>query len=189
MTAQRIALFGGTFDPPHRGHVAAIEAALATGHFDEVVVTVAGDPYQKSTKQQLSSSDVRFTMAEAAFSPLKNVRVSDIELRREGPTYTIDTVLTLQREASDVELLVGADVAASINQWHRASELASMCVLNVVPREQLAPAFSQEWRVRLVPMEPVDLSSSWIREEHGDAHSLEKFLPSTVVPLWLAARG
>ncbi len=189
MTAQRIALFGGTFDPPHRGHVAAIEAALATGDFDEVVVTVAGDPYQKSTRQNLSLGDVRLAMAEAAFSPLKNVRVSDIELRREGPTYTIDTVLTLQREASDVQLLVGADVAVSIDGWHRAAELATLCVVNVVPREELAPAFSQEWRVRLVPMKPVDLSSSWIRDERGDAHSLEKFLPSAVVPLWLAARG
>jgi nicotinate-nucleotide adenylyltransferase len=169
--------------------VAAIEAALATGRFDEVVVTVAGDPYQKSATQQLSSSAIRFAMAKAAFSSLDNVRVSDIELDRDGPTYTIDTVLALRYEASDVQLLVGADVAASIDTWHRSKELSSLCVLNVVPREDVMPVFSEAWTVFLVPMKPVDLSSSWIREVGGNVESLEKFLPSGVVPLWLAARG
>jgi len=103
---RRIGLFGGTFDPPHFGHVAALEAAAATGLFDLIEVTVAGDPYVKSAENDVRSADVRLAMAKAAFDDLDLVQVSDLEIVRTGPSYTIDTVRELLKGADDVDLIV-----------------------------------------------------------------------------------
>ncbi|HEY5010669.1 MAG TPA: adenylyltransferase/cytidyltransferase family protein, partial [Acidimicrobiales bacterium] len=118
MNIRRIGLFGGTFDPPHFGHVAALEAAAASGRFDLIEVTVAGDPYHKRLVGDVDSANVRLAMARAAFSDLDLVEVSDREIRRDGPSYTIDTVRELLRECDAVDLIVGADLAEQLNSWH-----------------------------------------------------------------------
>ncbi|MEI6710544.1 MAG: adenylyltransferase/cytidyltransferase family protein, partial [Actinomycetota bacterium] len=95
MQRSRLGLFGGTFDPPHLGHVAALEAAISTDRFDRILVTVAGDPYRKSLEHSVSPSPLRLAMARAAFAHLPLVEVSSIEIDRSGPSYTIDTVRAL----------------------------------------------------------------------------------------------
>ena len=120
MKADRIGLFGGTFDPPHFGHVAALKAAIATNLFDYIEVTVAGDPYQKSSSVQLHSADVRLKMAQAAFDGIEGVRVSDREIKRDGPSYTIHTVRELLKEAEQVDLLIGADLSSQLDSWHES---------------------------------------------------------------------
>jgi nicotinate-nucleotide adenylyltransferase len=84
--AQRCGLFGGTFDPPHFGHVAALRAAAASSRFDRIEVTVAGDPYEKSASGAVRSTAIRLAMARAAFGELDLVVVSDREIRRDGPS-------------------------------------------------------------------------------------------------------
>ena len=92
MNVRRIGLFGGTFDPPHFGHVAALKAAAKSGRYDLIEVTVAGDPYLKRLEGGVRDATVRLAMARAAFGGLDLVVVSDREIVRDGPSYTIDTV-------------------------------------------------------------------------------------------------
>lgn len=185
MQRSRLGLFGGTFDPPHLGHLAALEAALATKRFDRVIVTVAGDPYRKSLEHEVSPAALRLAMAHAAFDQLDQVEVSSMEVDRPGPSYTIDTVRALSPEASSIDLIMGADLLASLPTWTEADELRTLVSVGVVPRpgEPMKPPAG--WRCYEIPMDPVDLSSSFIRGEGQNSLDLAKFLPSAVIPLYI----
>ena len=188
MTTRRIGLFGGTFDPPHFGHVAALRAALATNRFDVIEVTVAGDPYSKSSDGHVLAASVRFAMAEVAFADIDRVIVSDREIRRTGPSYTIDTVRELLDDAESVDLIVGADLALQLDGWHDALQLRELVQVGVVPRPGSFTVVPEGWRNYEIPMEPVDLSSSFIRGLEFSQENLEKFLPVPVIPLFERAR-
>ncbi len=189
MTRRRLGLFGGTFDPPHRGHVAALLAAAATERFDVIEVTVAGDPYQKRLSGAVLPAAARLEMARAAFADLPLVLVSDREIRREGPSYTIDTVRELLDEYDEVDLIIGADLVGQIDTWHEAHTLRALVTVGVVPRPGGEPEVPERWRSYVIDMEPVDLSSTYIRETPLNGDSLEEFLPEKVVPLYVGFRG
>ena len=182
-------LFGGTFDPPHFGHVAALRAAAATSRFDRIEVTVAGDPYLKSAEGAVRPAAQRLAMARAAFGDLPLVEVSEREIVRSGPTYTIDTVYELLDEAEEVELIVGADLTAQLNGWHDAATLRTLVRVGVVPRPGAETVGPDGWRCYEIAMEPVDLSSSFIRDITPSSDNLRNFLPGPVIPLYLGARG
>ena len=178
----RRGLFGGTFDPPHVGHVAALRAAVATGRFDVVEVTVAGDPYAKRHRS-LHSAEERLAMAHAAFDPLDGVVVSDRELRRAGPSFTIDTVREILEEVAAVDLLIGADLTSQLPTWHDAAALAALVEVAVVPRPGSTTTLPPGWRGYEIPMEPVDLSSTFLQSLDSGA-DVSKFVPAAVIPLW-----
>lgn len=186
MKVHRLGLFGGTFDPPHLGHVAALVAAANSGRFDRLEVTVAGDPYLKGAT--VRDAQWRLAMAHAAFDDLPLVTVSDREIRRAGPSYTIVTVRELLHEADEVDLVVGADLAEQLDRWHEAEALSHLVTVGVVPRPGSRAAAPTGWRWYEIPMDPVDLSSTFIRElvPGGD---LSEFLPRDVIPLYVGARG
>lgn len=189
MTTRRLGLFGGTFDPPHFGHVAALVAAAATGNFDLIEVTVAGDPYFKRGQTPIRPSALRLAMAHAAFDGLDLVEVSDREIKREGPSYTIDTVRELLTSADRVDVIVGADLAQQLDSWHDASTLRTLVRVGVVPRPGGSSRVPDGWESYEIPMDPVDLSSSFIREVTPTPENLRKFLPEAVIPLYESARG
>lgn len=186
---RRLGLFGGTFDPPHFGHVAALEAAARCGRFDQLLVTVAGDPYAKSALGDVPSASSRLAMAHAAFDELDLVVVSDVEIRRPGPSYTIDTVRELLESCDQLDLIVGADLATQLDNWHEATTLAELVGVGVVPRPGSSPKPSRGWRSYQIEMEPVDLSSSFVRATEPGDQNLRKFLPESVIPLFEEARG
>ncbi len=189
MTVRRIGLFGGTFDPPHFGHVAALRAAARSHRFNEIEVTVAGDPYQKSARGPVRPAPLRLAMARAAFSGLELVDVSDREIRRSGPSYTIDTVRELLSEADEVDLIIGADLAAQLDQWHDASTLRTLVRVGVVPRPGGALAVAPGWIAYEIAMEPVDLSSTYLRDRRRSNESLHDLVPDAVIPLFEGFRG
>jgi len=186
---RRIGLFGGTFDPPHFGHVAALRAAAASGRFDLIEVTVAGDPYRKRLEGNVRDAQVRLAMARAAFADLDLVEVSDREIRREGPSYTIDTVRELLHDCDEVDLIVGADLAEQLNSWHEADVLRTLVRVGVVPRPGALTIVPDGWVSYEIPMDPVDLSSSYVRELDPMAADLRDFLPAQVIPLYQGTRG
>ncbi len=188
MTPRCCGLFGGTFDPPHLGHVAALRAAALTSRFDRIEVTVAGDPYLKSAVG-VAPAALRLAMARVAFADLDLVVVSDREIVREGPSYTVDTVRELLNETDEVDLIVGADLLAQLSRWHEAEALAAMARVGVVPRPGEVTVVPAGWRTYEIPMDPVDLSSSFIRSTTPSSGELRKFLPELVIPLYLGARG
>jgi nicotinate-nucleotide adenylyltransferase len=189
VTTRRLGLFGGTFDPPHFGHVAALRAANATNRFDLIVVAVAGDPYLKSARPALRPAALRLKMAEAAFGSLDFVEVSDREIRRVGPSYTIDTVRELLAEADEVDLIIGADLLRQLDTWHDAAALRELVRVGVVPRPGTATIVPSGWDGYEIPMDPVDLSSSFIREAAPDAKILRKFIPEAVIPIYASFQG
>jgi nicotinate-nucleotide adenylyltransferase len=170
-------LFGGTFDPPHLGHVAAALAAQRGLRLDELVVTVAADPRHR--EPPVATAEQRLEMARAAFDGLPGVVVSDRELRRGGPSYTIDTVEELLAEAPDDELVVvlGADAADGLPGWHRADELSRLVSVAIVPRPGERHSDPAGFRVRHVAMDPVDLSSTGVRRALAEGAN-----PATLVP-------
>jgi nicotinate-nucleotide adenylyltransferase len=189
VTPRRVGLFGGTFNPPHLGHVAVLRAAALMDRFDLLEVTVAGDPYQKRDQGDLMPAPQRLAMAVAAFAHLPLVEVSDREMRRQGPTYTIDTVRELLDGGDEVDLIVGADLVDHLASWHESDELSRLVRVGVVPRPggegRLAPA----WRGYEIAMDPVDLSSTFIRDLSPAQADLEEFLPAGVIPLYRSFRG
>jgi nicotinate-nucleotide adenylyltransferase len=185
---QRLGLFGGTFDPPHLGHVRAARAAVASLGLERLLVTVAADPRHR--EEPTAPAALRLEMARAAFEGEDRVEVSDLELRRGGPTYTIDTVLSLRPVVTDVDVVVvlGADAAAGLATWHRADELAVMVTVAIVPRPGGPFARPEGFSVLDVQMEPVDLSSTAVREALRRGEDPSGLVPPGVVRALLTNR-
>ncbi|HUR50455.1 MAG TPA: nicotinate-nucleotide adenylyltransferase [Acidimicrobiales bacterium] len=152
----RVGVFGGTFDPPQVGHVRAAVLAKQRADLDTVLWVVAKDPWQKAGEVRTSAED-RFAMVRACVAALDGHQASRIELDRPGPSYTIDTLEQLRAEgsASEIHLIVGQDVADTLDSWHRADDVADLCKLLVVDRDP-RDVSSTEVRRRLDAGEPID---------------------------------
>ena len=160
--AVRTGILGGTFDPPHAGHVAMAVAAIRSGLVDELLVVPAGDPWQKSA---VTAAEHRLAMCRLAFADLPAVSVSDLETTRAGATYAIDTVDALTRPDRELLYVVGADALANLPSWHRIGELVERVTFLVVerPHTPLVIPPLPGLRLEYLAMQPVDASSTDIR--------------------------
>ncbi len=132
---RRIGIFGGTFDPPHVGHlVVAVNVGHAVG-LDEVRLVVANEPWQKVAGRAITPAAERLAMVKAAVADVEGLAASDVEICRGGTSYTIDTVDELEA-TGDVEAVVvlGSDAAAGVTSWRRAEELRRRARIVVVDR-------------------------------------------------------
>ncbi len=127
------ALFGGSFDPPHLGHLLAATWALATHELDELLVVPAFD---HAFDKELTPFEHRLRMAELAFAPLRAARVSDLEARMGGESFTVRTLERLRDERPEVRwhLVVGTDIVDQIPRWHEGHRIPELCDLLVVGR-------------------------------------------------------
>ena len=133
-----MAVFGGTFDPPHVGHLVVASEVRYRGGFDEVLLMVANDPWQKHGTREITPASVRYEMVAAAVAGNDGLVASNLEIGRGGPTYTIDTVEQLTAGPDvDVTVVLGADAVAGLDSWHRAEDLASMVSIVAVARQML----------------------------------------------------
>lgn len=160
---RRIGLLGGTFDPPHSAHVQIARAVLAAGLVDEVLVIPAGDPWQKS---DVTPAADRLRMTELAFANEPQCTVSDVEISRSGATYALDTLTALSTDDVQLRYIVGSDTFASLDTWHRITDVARLCDFLVVPRpnSEVTPPPISQISYTTVPMTPIDLSSTEIRD-------------------------
>lgn len=129
----RIGIFGGSFNPPHRGHLLAAQEQRRLLHLDKVILIPAGIPPHKQIAEGSPSGEMRLAMTKALAAGDPCLEVSDIELRREGASYTADTLLALHGQYPDDELflLMGTDMFLSFHTWSRPEvicSLASMCL-------------------------------------------------------------
>ncbi len=157
------------------------------GRFDVIEVTVAGDPYRKSAVSQVHSAALRLAMATSAFEHLDLVRVSDREINRPGPSYTIDTVKELLDEADRVDVLIGADLAPQLPTWHRAEELRELVTVGIIPRPGTPLVGPDGWNCYEISMAPVDLSSTFLRETPLDTEAMKLFMPEQVIAIYQGA--
>lgn len=174
----RIGLLGGTFDPVHHGHLVVAQAALEELELDEVRLVVAGDPWMK---EATTPAAVRVELARLAVVDNDELEVDDRECRRDGPTYTVDTLLELRDEHPEAELvfLLGADAAQRLEQWHRSEGLFTLASFVVVNRPgHRIPELPAQVDVLEVP--PMDVSSTQLRELAGRGRSLRYLVPEAV---------
>lgn len=180
----RIGLLGGTFDPPHLGHLQAAVTVKTQVEMDEVWFVVANDPWQKSGSRAVTPADVRLAMVAAAVEGLEGCVVDDREIRRGGVTYTVDTMEEIMRERDDVELflIVGQDTAQKIAPtWHRPDDIFTLSTLVVVTRPgHHFDAASVPASSIFVEMTPVDISSSRIRDAVRAGTSIDNFTTHSV---------
>jgi nicotinate-nucleotide adenylyltransferase len=130
----RVGMFGGAFDPPHRAHRVLAQAAVQQLALDRLYVFPTGNAWHK--ERGLTPAQHRLAMARLAFAGLAAVEVDDRELRRSGPTYSIDTLRELQaaNPGAQLYLVMGEDQAAGFERWHAWQDIARMAVLCVAGR-------------------------------------------------------
>lgn len=181
---RRVGLFGGTFDPPHVAHVVLAAAAVHQLELDELLVTVAGVPWQKVGSRSISPAAVRLEMAVAAFSDVSNVLVSDMELQRTGNSYTVDTLIEISEPDTDLFLLLGSDTAEGLDTWERHEEIAALASIAVFPRrgyESSAPPAQFVWSPLELP--GLEVSSSDLRSRARDGRPLTGLVPRAVLDI------
>jgi nicotinate-nucleotide adenylyltransferase len=124
---RRVGVMGGTFDPIHHGHLVAASEVQAWFDLDEVVFVPAGDPWQKSGRQ-VAPAEHRYLMTVIATASNPRFNVSRVDIDREGPTYTVDTLRDLKAALPDAELyfITGVDALADIFTWRAADDLFAL---------------------------------------------------------------
>ena len=118
----RVGILGGTFDPPHLGHLAAARAAIDALGLDRLLLVVANDPWQKSGSRRVSPAEDRYAMTEALAEQIPAAEASRLEIDRGGPSYSVDTAEEVRAATPgllDLFLVVGADLASELESWHR----------------------------------------------------------------------
>ncbi|MDT8991549.1 nicotinate-nucleotide adenylyltransferase [Curvibacter sp. APW13] len=164
---RRIGVFGGAFDPPHAGHLRLAATALDTLKLDELRVIPTGQAWHK--ERALSAPEHRLAMAQLAFSSLPKVCVDARELRRSGPSYTVETLRELHAEQPGATffLILGQDQWSRFGTWRQADEVARLAIICVAVRAELT---GNEGQIGLMnpppmalPMSALDVSSTEIR--------------------------
>lgn len=178
-------LLGGAFDPPHLGHVALAKAAIA--HFELarlVVVPVGNAPH----KQLVLPAETRFRLAHAAFRDMPRVVFSRIDMERNGPAYTVETVKYAEKEWSDVVFLIGADQFLSFLDWKDPDEILEHARLGVASRpgasekkvKAVLKKLQRPDRVELFTIPELPISSTEIRRRVAAEEPYESMVPAAV---------
>ena len=177
---ERIGLLGGTFDPVHVGHLMDAAAARHQLGLDRVLVVVARDPWQKHGRV-IAPAEQRFEMLAAALDGVDGLEASRIELDRDGPTYTIDTVEQLTAPGRVLVLVMGSDVAATLPSWHRVDDLRDLVTLAIVDRDDTRLPAPEGWRVERVAVPRIELSSTDLRRRVAAGEPVEFLVPTPAV--------
>ena len=187
----RIGLLGGTFDPPHLAHLVLAAAARRALALERVLLVPAGDPWRKADRE-VSPAESRLELARAAVAGLGPwAEVRDVEVRRAGPTYTVETLEELRAELPDAEwwFILGRDALADLPNWRepeRILELARLALAQRGAAEERLPAAATAAlpdvaaRVDLVPMPLLDISASELRRRVAAGEPTAPLLPVAV---------
>jgi nicotinate-nucleotide adenylyltransferase len=202
-----IGLFGGTFDPVHFGHLRLATELAEAFHLDQVLFVPAGLPYHRGRSAH-ATSEQRLTMLKLATARDARFGIDDRELRREGNTYTFDTLTEIRRERgpdTSLVFLAGSDTFAKIDEWHRWTELFDLAHFAIAIRADDAQWFSkgpgafprEAWpritlnlrelvgtpagKIMTFAMTPLAISSTAIRALAGEGASIRYLTPDPVV--------
>lgn len=184
MTPFRLGLFGGTFDPPHIGHLVVAQDAAEVLELDRLLLVPARIPPHK-TDRVLTPAHHRLEMTQAAAEGNEWMRVSGVELDREGPSFTVDTLQHFQSRRPDAELffLMGEDQLREIHLWHEAERLPRLARIVVMSRDGVEPGDpgpEMEIEYERVSVTRIDVSSSQIRRRLREGRSIRYLVPAPV---------
>jgi nicotinate-nucleotide adenylyltransferase len=179
----RLGLFGGSFDPVHRAHLALARSALGGLQLDRVLWIPAGQPWQKA--RRMTAAVHRLAMLALALEGEPRFVLDRREIDRAGPSYTVDTVRELRAEQADAELflLIGQDQYAGFHTWEGWPEILQQVVLAVANRPGVAPAVDpavlrHPHRVVQLPM--LDIAATDIRQRVARGEGIDHLVPPAV---------
>lgn len=175
---------GGTFDPIHHGHLVAASEVQSLFDLDEVVFVPTGQPWQKA-EREVSPAEHRYLMTVVATASNPRFTVSRVDIDRDGPTYTIDTLRDLRAARPDDELffITGADALAQILSWKDADELFDLAHFIGVTRPgyELSESGLPEEKVTLQEVPAMAISSTDCRDRVADGEPVWYLVPDGVV--------
>ena len=187
----RIGIYGGTFSPPHNGHLAAARAFMEQMWLDILYVIPAAIPPHKQMDEPISARD-RLEMCRLAFAGMEGVYVSDMEIRRGGRSYTVDTLRELAGEDRRLFLLCGTDMVLTLDEWREPAEIFRLCYPVYIRREadpsldgllvRKIADYQREYGrvVRRIVTEPLTISSSDVRKKLHAGESVRELIPAAV---------
>lgn len=187
----RVGIYGGTFSPVHNGHVAAAKAFMEQMWLDILYVIPTGVTPHKDMKGDATAKD-RLEMCRLAFSDMDGVIVSDLEMKREGKSYTVDTLRELYDPAGRLFLLMGTDMLLTLDRWREPEEIFKLCYPVYIRREEDAgldnrivekiTTYQERFGkvVRRIVAPAIELSSSDVRKAVADGTSIDGMVPPDV---------
>ena len=181
----RIGVLGGTFDPIHVAHLLLAEQAREQLVLDKVLLIPAGDPWRKADRS-ITPAVLRLEMVRRAAAGNELFEVDDREVRREGATYTVDTLRELREELEeddDLFLLLGEDALADLPQWKEPEAFPQYATIVVAPREGTELPESLPFdpvRIERIDMPYMDVSSTDLRRRARLGRSLRYLVPEPV---------
>jgi nicotinate-nucleotide adenylyltransferase len=184
VSAERLGLFGGTFDPPHVGHLVTAVNVRHELDLDRVLLVVNDQPWQKVGTRTITPAADRLAMVEAAVGTVEGLEASSLEIDRGGMSYTADTLAALRAEQPDRDLYVilGSDAALGLPTWERADEVRDMATIVVVERpgtHEAEPLPGWSWVAVEVPR--LEVSSTDLRARVADGRPLDYLLTPDVI--------
>lgn len=181
-TCERLGVFGGTFDPPHIGHLAAAEAARFTLGLDRVLFVVASLPWQKVDSQPVSPAADRLALVRAAVAEVEGCEVSTLEIDRGGDSSTAETLEALARDGRELFLIIGSDLAESLDTWRSPDVIRSLATVAVVARlgSRGSGAPPPGWRWVAVDGPGIEVSSTHVRRWLAEGRALGSVLSRPV---------
>ena len=162
-------LFGGTFDPPHFGHLIVAQTIFEAEHFDKIVFVPAHIPPHKM-ERKISSVSLRLDMLKMATMDNPNFEISDIELKRGGISYSLETIQTYKEQTGlggeDLYYLIGSDSLKQFQAWQNPKAILEECQLIVAIRPGFRPSDIPNWilaKVQFANIPRIEISSTQIR--------------------------
>lgn len=187
----RVGIYGGTFSPVHNGHVAAAKAFMEQMWLDILYIIPTGVTPHKTMKGDATAAD-RLEMCRLAFAGMEGVIVSDLEMRREGKSYTVDTLRELYDPDGRLFLLMGTDMLLTLDRWREPEEIFRLCYPVYIRREEdgaLDAAIVEKIKtyqekygkvVRRIVAPAIEISSTDVRTAVAEGFPIEGAVPSSV---------
>jgi nicotinate-nucleotide adenylyltransferase len=187
----RLGVFGGTFDPPHVGHLITAVNVRHSLQLDGVLLVVANVPWQKIGSRRISDAEDRLALVSAAVRDIDGLEPSRIEIDRGGDSFTADTLASLAslHDGADLFVILGSDAAAGLESWTRVSEVRDRATMVVVERPGAPTAHPLAgWNWVQVEVPHIEVSSTDLRARVNDGRPLD-FLVTPPVLAVIAERG
>ena len=188
----RIGIYGGSFSPVHNGHVAAAQAFMEQMWLDVLYIMPAGIPPHKQMEGDANTWQ-RLRMCELAFEGVEGVLISDLEIRREGKSYTVDTLRAMASEEHRLFLMMGTDMLLTLDTWREPEEIFRLCYPVYMRREGPDPIldarivakiseYQQKYGkvVRRIVGDPIVVSSTAVRRAVAEGKSIAGMVPPAV---------
>lgn len=182
---KKVCLFGGTFDPPHIGHLLVAQTVAEAENFEKIIFVLTNQP---PLKDNYSSVDHRLSMLKMAVSENPRFDISEIELKRGGISFTIDTIKEFKKskklEKNEIYYLIGSDSLMNFHQWEHAGEILNECKLLVAIRPGFKPSSIPGWVLKQIQFANIprfEISSTNIRKRWVEDKTIRYMVTQ---PVW-----